>query len=87
MDKMADIPYIHEFEACDMPDGHWIDRWGDEVWIKDGTWHCEHGPAVILSDGEKQWWLNGVWLDSFEDWLDALNVSDSQKVLLKLKHG
>lgn len=32
---------------------------GTEVWLKDGLWHREDGPARITRHGVKEWWLEG----------------------------
>ena len=44
-----------------MPDGHWIDTYDREVWIKDGKYHRDDGPAVIYCDGSKEWFQHGVY--------------------------
>ena len=37
-----------------------IDKAGTKRWYNDqGQYHCEHGPAVIFSDGTKGWFING----------------------------
>ena len=110
MGKMTDVPRIDEHLPCDMPDGHWIDSWGREVWVKDGEYHRtdgpaaitymgsmywykdgkQHradGPAVIHPNGEMEWRLNGAGF-YFENWLKANNeITDKQRVLIKLKYG
>ena len=51
--------------------------------------HREDGPAVIYS-GKKynnySWFLEGVAY-SFNDWLDQLNISDQEKLILRIKYG
>jgi len=42
-----------------MKDGHYIDEDGDEVWVQDGEYHREDGPAVIWTDGSQFWYQNG----------------------------
>ena len=32
---------------------------GSKLWILNGDYHREDGPAVERSDGTKEWWLNG----------------------------
>ena len=108
---MTEIPHIDEWKPWKIPDGHWIDINGDQVWIKDGQRHRIDGPAIIEPDGSKYWiyqgrmhrtdgpavvyqdggmeWrLNGVEFPIFEDWLEYnIYITDTQKVLLKLKYG
>ena len=85
---MSDIPRIDKIYPEYIPDGHWIDAGGWEVWAKGGGYHREDGPAVINPDGGIDWHLDGLWYSAFEDWLEANTyITDSQKVLLKLKYG
>ena len=64
--------------------GMHIGRWGIKRWFKDGQYHREDGPAVIFPDDTKFWWLNDK-LYSFDEWLEALDASDGDKLFLKLK--
>ena len=107
---MTDIPHIDEILSDRIPDGHWIDRHGDQVWIKDGEYHRADGPAVISSRGTMRWFQHGfrhrsdgpavIWSDgevewsfkglvfTFDDWLKInKELTDKQKLLLKLKYG
>lgn len=59
---------------------------GIEQWWLNGMCHREDGPAVINTNGNKQWWLNGHQY-SFNEWLQALNISAEEKAILKLKYG
>lgn len=36
-----------------------VSNGNEECRNKEGELHCEHGPAVIYSDGTKHWYLNG----------------------------
>ena len=86
---MPDIPHIDEYQAVLMPDGHWIDSRGYEVWIKNGARHRTDGPAVICprSKYRVRWWLNGIWYRTFESWLNANTyITDEEKVMLKLEY-
>ena len=111
MDKMTEIPRIDEYDPAVIPDGHWIDKWGDEVWVKDGKWHREDGPAfinthgveiwykegkqhhadgpaLVTPGGKYHWFLNDRGYADFEKWLAANDeITDKQKVFLKLKYG
>ena len=59
MDKMSEVPHIDMNDPYDMPDGHWIDNRGFEVWIKDGKYHRADGPAVITDCGAMVWCMHG----------------------------
>ena len=75
---MTKIPRINEINPCYMPDGHWFDSDGDEVWIKDGKYHREDGPATISPIWGKRWRQHGhfhrvdgpaiIWDDGFVEW-------------------
>jgi len=30
-----------------------------KTWMRDGLRHRDNGPAIEMSDGHKEWWLNG----------------------------
>ena len=59
---------------------------GAKAWYINGTLHREDGPAVEYATyGKKNWWyINGKQY-LFEDWLDELQISDEEKILLCLK--
>ena len=85
---MSEVKHIDEFVPRYMPDGHWIDKWDREVWIKDSGRHRSDGPAVIYQGGGVSWWLNGDWYYTFEEWVeDNEEITDRQIFLLKLKYG
>ena len=84
---MTDIPRINEDDPSKMPDGHWIDREGWEVCIKNGNYHRNDGPAVIYPDGTVFWCLDDEWYP-FDEWLEAnKELTEEQKVMLKLEYG
>ena len=84
---MTDVPRIDESLPGEMLDGHWIDADGWEVCVKNGRYHREDGPAVIYPNGETNWFINGIEY-ILDDWLETNNkITDSQKVLIKLKYG
>ena len=63
-----------------------------EQWFRHGKLHREDGPAatyfddVLAANGSKfEWWLDGEEY-SFNSWLRLTNLSDEQKVFLKLKY-
>jgi hypothetical protein len=50
---------------------------GDKVWYKYGKLHREDGPAVIYSNGRKEYYLNGKWyknITSDEEWINFLTI-------------
>ena len=54
---------------------------GNIYWLnKDGQKHCEHGPAVKNPNGDKWYYLQGVWL-SKEEWEKRLKNPCSGKVV------
>ena len=86
---MTDITCIDEIYPIYMPDGHWIDSKGDEVWVKNGKYHRADGPAITSSSSicRLRWWLNGKWYP-FESWLIVNDeITDEQKVMLKLEYA
>ena len=84
---MTEVPRIDEWNPTNIPDGHWIDGIGDEVWIKDGNYYRTDGPAIISTYGEMEWCLDGVAY-TFDDWLKYNTyITDKQKLFLKLKYG
>jgi hypothetical protein len=64
-----------------------ISRWGTIRWYnKLGYYHKETGPALIYSDGELDWFLNGTKY-SFSDWIKRTPTTDEQKLLLRLQYA
>jgi hypothetical protein len=59
---------------------------GYQAWYQHGLRHRDNGPAIEWPDGEKSWYLNNRYL-LFDDWLDEVNISDEDKVMMKLKYG
>ena len=57
---------------------------GEKSWYINGRLHRVDGPAFLGSDGSKYWFINGnEYL--FEDWLNKLQISDEEKIMLCLK--
>jgi len=44
-----------------MKDGHYFNKVEDEIWVQDGKYHREDGPAVIWSNGPQFWFQNGEY--------------------------
>jgi hypothetical protein len=60
---------------------------GTKRWILNGKLHRVDGPATEYADGEKAWYLNGLYC-SFDRWLTANKyISEEEKLMLKLTHG
>jgi hypothetical protein len=58
---------------------------GSKFWHVNGERHRLDGPAYEDADGSKAWYVNDSGYSSFDEWLEAVDVSDEQKVFLKLK--
>lgn len=52
----------------------------------DLIFHRDVGPAIIWANGNLEWWLRGVCC-SFDEWLDRLDRTSEEKVMLKLVLG
>jgi hypothetical protein len=65
-----------------------IDEDGDTVWrLPSRKIHRTDGPAVEYADGGKQWRLHGKYM-SFDEWLIAnTEISEEDKVMMKLQYG
>jgi hypothetical protein len=60
---------------------------GTKYWYLDGKVHRTDGPAVEHANGTNEWQLNGQEL-SFDQWLEAnTELSDQQRVMLKLEYA
>jgi hypothetical protein len=59
---------------------------GVKVWCQHGMWHRADGPAIEYADGRKSWYLHDIRL-SFDKWLDKVDISDEDRVMMKLKYG
>jgi hypothetical protein len=59
---------------------------GHQRWYLNDKLHRTDGPAVIYPYGKVSWWLH-YRSYGFEEWLEALNISDETKVMMKLKYG
>ena len=57
---------------------------GSKYWCINGKCHREDGPSIENADGLKYWFIDGKEY-SFDKWLDNLQVSNEEKVLLCLK--
>ena len=73
--------------ATEQEDGSWVYDNGLKVWYNDaGYVHRDNGPAVINPDGNIRWFDRSCERP-FKEWLQQIDISDEQKMLLKLQHG
>jgi hypothetical protein len=88
--------------AIEWPDGekHWFQHGalhrdygpaieyadGVKTWYRHGLVHRDDGPAFENANGNKYWYLNDQEL-TFNNWLDKVDISDENKVMMKLKYG
>ena len=62
-------------------------------WSKNNGYHRLDGPATIDSEGKTKWWINGNDITTnIKSWandqdIDLNNLSDDDKVLIKLTWG
>jgi hypothetical protein len=69
----------------DGPASIWVD--GRQNWYLNGEVHRTDGPAIVYPDGRGSFWLHGYWM-LFDKWLDQNNeLTDEEKVMLKLQYG
>jgi hypothetical protein len=60
---------------------------GVTQWWVDNKRHRTDGPAIEYGDGDRSWWLHGNWLP-FAAWLKENDeLSDGEKVMMKLQYG
>jgi hypothetical protein len=59
---------------------------GHKEWWQHGKRHRDDGPAVMYADGHQRWFQHGKWLP-FAQWLEEVDISDEDKVMMKLQYG
>jgi|TARA_R110000851_G_scaffold115046_1_gene240842 hypothetical protein len=57
-----------------------------QAWYQHGLRHRANGPAVEFASGTKLWYLHDIRL-SFDKWLNKVDISDEDKVMMKLQYG
>jgi hypothetical protein len=74
-------------DAKQQPNGSWSLTDGTTRWFnEDGHLHRLDGPAVIFHNGgARWWWVNGENY-SFNHWCTKADISDEQKLLLRLQY-
>jgi hypothetical protein len=56
-------------------------------WYLNDDRHRTDGPAIEWANGQMDWYLNDH-IYSFDDWLDAnTDLTDGEKVMMKLQYG
>jgi|TARA_R110000851_G_scaffold307160_1_gene465626 hypothetical protein len=74
-----------ELHRTDGPAVEWVD--GSKQWYLNGYHHRIDGPATEWGDGGKSWYLRNICY-TFDEWLIAnAEISEEEKVMLKLKYG
>ncbi len=56
---------------------------GHYMWYVNNKKHRDDGPAVIYSDGSKQWLLDGFFY-SQEEWFELLTPEEKEKALFNM---
>lgn len=51
-----------------------------------GDLHCVDGPAIIHSNNDYEWYLNGRWY-CFPEFVRTTPLSDDEKIELVMKYG
>jgi hypothetical protein len=74
-----------KFHRTDGPALEYAD--GRKDWVLHGEFHREDGPAIEDANGVNSWYLHGKYL-KFDEWLEEnTEISDDEKVMLKLQYG
>jgi hypothetical protein len=64
-----------------------IDADGDKRWLVNGKRHRTDGPAIEWSDGIL-WWCLDNCIYTFDEWLELNpDLTDGEKVMMKLQYG
>jgi|TARA_R110000850_G_scaffold274483_1_gene412009 hypothetical protein len=60
---------------------------GNKFWCQFGNTHRTDGPAIEHADGNVEFRLRGKYY-TFDEWLEAnTEISDEEKVMMKLRYG
>jgi hypothetical protein len=74
-----------QLHRIDGPAIEWAD--GDKDWYLNGLLHRTDGPACEWPVGGGWWYLNGEKY-TFDEWLELNpDLTDSEKVMMKLQYG
>ena len=55
----------------------------DKYWFINGKLHRTDGPAVVYTNGYKEWWINDKEY-SFSEWIKLSSLSHEEKIELVL---
>jgi hypothetical protein len=78
---------IKLFGARLLPDYSYIDEDNIITWYNSrGQYHRVDGPAVIYPDGRSSWFYHGNPC-SFNEYCVKSNITDEEKMLLRLQYG
>jgi hypothetical protein len=78
---------IKFLDAKQQPDNSWKNCDGTTRWYNDiGQTHKEDGPAIIHPSGYAGWYFNNKRC-SFDEWCNEVNISDENKMILKLQYA
>jgi hypothetical protein len=71
----------HKFIVTSISD---LDEWHCD---ESNEFHCENGPVVILSTGEKVWFVNNNPIESNRAYQKVTKLTDEEMILMILKYG
>jgi hypothetical protein len=87
LDQYGDKRWFNSNRKFHRDDGPAIEyASGTKIWYEHSLVHRTDGPAVEWANGTNEWYLNDQRM-SFEEWLDQVDISDEDKVMMKLKYG
>jgi hypothetical protein len=73
--------------AQPQPNGSYLNKRGMVTWYNHiGQRHKEDGPAVIWSNGNTYWYINGNEY-TLKEYLKLSPITDEQKLLLRLQYA
>jgi hypothetical protein len=85
MDNRRDVDIKYR-GAVLQSDGSYLNRHDTKRWFNEaGETHRDDGPAIIYDDGEVSWMLNDK-IYAFGRWCVAANISDEDKMMLRLQY-
>ncbi len=70
-------PHRTDGPAVEWKSGYFI---GEKWWYINGNRHREDGPAVEYTNGNKEWYLNGIEY-SEEEWLQEITKVKLKRIL------
>ena len=58
----------------------------DIIYIRNGWWHREDGPALVGADNHKEFYLDGQFY-LFEEWLNTIGADEVMKTYYRVVYG